>query len=393
MKVEQLFKRRKQKKEKKDLPLKNKEGEEKVPSLEASVPSKEVVHKSHLSLKNDIKKTLLIEQPLYLLYFKETLAATSHELEYLPQEVQKLLKEFDDLFPQEVPSGLPPLRGIEHQIDLISGASLPNRPAYRTNPQETKEIKSQVDDLLKKGRVQKSLSPCSVLVLLVPKKDGKWRMCTDSRAINNITIKYRHPIPRLDYLLDELHGAIIFSNIDLKIGYHQIRIKEGDEWKTAFKTKFGLYEWLVMPFGLTNAPNTFMRLMNHVLRDCIGKFVVVYFDDILVYRKTLDEHLGHLREVLIILRDNHLYSNFEKCTFCQNQVNFLGFIVSKDGVHVDPEKVKAIQDWPTPKSVGEVRSFHGLASFYRIFVKDFSTFASSLNELVKKNVPFIWGEA
>nr|KYP38909.1 Transposon Ty3-G Gag-Pol polyprotein [Cajanus cajan] len=237
---------------------------------------KEVVHKSYLSLKNDINKTLLIEQPLYLLFFKETLAATSHELETLPQEGQKLLKEFDDLFPQEVPSGLPPLRGIEHQIDLIQGASLPNRLAYRTNPQETKEIESQVDNLLKKVWVQKSLSPCVVPVLLVPKKDGEWRMCMDCRAINNITIKYRHPIPRLDDMLEKLHRAIIFSKINLKSVYHQIRIKEGDEWKTSFKTKFGLYEWLVMPFGLTNAPSTFMHLMNHVLRDCIGKFVVVY---------------------------------------------------------------------------------------------------------------------
>nr|KYP41681.1 Transposon Ty3-G Gag-Pol polyprotein [Cajanus cajan] len=402
MKVEQLFschgvseerKVRKQKKGKKDLPLKNKEGEEKVPSLEASVPSKEVAHKSHLSLKNDIKKTLLIEQPLYILYFKETLAATSHELESLSQEVQKLLKEFDDLFPQEVPSGLPPLRGIEHQIDLIPGSSLPNRPTYRTNHQETKEIEAQVDDLLKKGWVQKSLSPCVVPILLVPKKDGKWRMCTNCRAINNITIKYRHSIPRLNDMLDELHGSIIFSKIDLKGGYHQIRIKEGDEWKTTFKTKFGLYEWLVMPFGLTNAPSTFKHLMNHILRDCIGKFVVVYFDDILVYSKTLDEHLGHLRQVLIILRDNHLYANLQKCTFCQEQVNFLGFIVGKEGVQVDSEKIKAIQEWPTPKSVGEVRSFHGLARFYRRFVKDFSTLASPLNELVKKDVSFLWGEA
>uniref|UniRef100_A0A151UIG7 Transposon Ty3-I Gag-Pol polyprotein n=1 Tax=Cajanus cajan TaxID=3821 RepID=A0A151UIG7_CAJCA len=335
----------------------NEEREEKVSCLEASVPSKEVVHKSHLSLKNDIKKTLLWEQPLYLLYFKETLAATSHELEFLPHGVQKLLKEFDYLFPQEVPSGLPPLRGIEHQIDLIPGASLPNRPTYRTNPQETKEIESQVDDLLKKGWVQKSLSPCVVPVLLVPKKDGKWRMCTDCRAINNITIKYRHPIPRLDDMLDELHGAIIFSKIDLKSGYHQIRIKESDEWKTVFKTKFGLYEWLVMPFGLTNAPSTFMRLMNHILRYCIGKFVVFYFDDILVYSKTLDEHLGHLRQVLIILRENHLYANIEKCTFCKDQVNFLGFIVGKEGVHVDPEKIKTIQDWPTPKMLEILEAF------------------------------------
>nr|KYP66811.1 Retrovirus-related Pol polyprotein from transposon gypsy [Cajanus cajan] len=148
-----------------------------------------------------------------------------------------------------------------------------------------------------------------------------------------------------------------------------------------------------MPFGLTNAPSTFMHLMNHVLWDSIEKFMVVYFDDILVYSKTLYKHLGHLRQVLIIRRDNHLYANFEKFTFCQNQVNFLGFIVGKEGVHVDPEKIKVIEDWPTPKSVGEVISFHGLASFYRRFVKDFSTLASLLNKLVKKDVPFIWGKA
>nr|KYP36068.1 Transposon Ty3-G Gag-Pol polyprotein [Cajanus cajan] len=206
------------------------------------------------------KQTLLIQQPYFIILCKGTLSctATSSGHETLPKGVKILLKEFDDLFPPEGPMGLPPLRGIEHQIDLVHEASLPNRPAYRTNPQETKEIESQVQELLEKGWVRKSLSPCAVPMLLVPKKDGKWRICCDSRAINNITVKYRHPIPRLDDMLDELHGAIIFSKVDLKSGYNQIRIKEEDEWKTAFKTNFGLYEWLVMPFGLTNAPSTFM---------------------------------------------------------------------------------------------------------------------------------------
>jgi len=291
-----------------------------------------------------------------------------------------------------VPAGLPPIHGIEHQIDLVPGASLPNHPAYCTNPEETKEIQRQVKELLDRGYVRESLSPCVVLVLLVPKKDSSWLMCVDCRAINAITVRYRHPIPRLDDMLDELRGSTIFTKIDLRSGYHQIRMKIGDEWKTTFKTKFGLYEWLVMPFGLTNAPSTFMHLMNHVLRAFIGKFVVVYFDDILIYSKSFDEHLDHIRAVLAVLRVEKLYGNISKCTFCTDRVVFLGFVVTTDGIQVDEEKIKAIKDWPTPKNVSQVRSFHGLAGFYRRFVKDFSAIAAPLNNLTKKDVPFKWGD-
>ncbi|KAJ9556733.1 hypothetical protein OSB04_011347 [Centaurea solstitialis] len=322
----------------------------------------------------------------------EAQLATNNLAGSIPSNVLAGLQEFEDLFSEEVHDGLPPTRGIEHQVDFVPGASIPNKPAYRTSPEETKELQRQVEELLAKGWIRESMSPCAVPVLLVPKKDGSWRMCVDCRAINNITVKYRHPIPRLDDRLDEFYGANLFSKIDLKSGYHQIRMKEGDEWKIALKTKHGLYEWLVMPFGLTNAPSTFMRLMNHVLRDFIGKFVVVYFDDILIYSKSLDDHLEHLTSILSVLRKEKLFANLKKCTFYTNHVVFLGYVVSSQGISVDEEKVKAIQDWPTPKNVSEVRSFHGLGSFYRRFVKNFGTLASPLTEVIKKNVSFKWGK-
>ncbi|XP_058008272.1 uncharacterized protein LOC131182902 [Hevea brasiliensis] len=238
------------------------------------------------------------------------------------------VKEYQDVFPDEIPSDLPPIR--DQPIGVVQI--------------ETKELQRQVDELLAKGHVRESMSPCAVPVLLVPKKDGTYRMCVDCRAVNKITVKYRHPIPRLDDLLDELHGSCFFSKIDLKSGYHQIRMRVGDEWKTTFKIKHGLYKWLVMPFGLTNAPSTFMRLMNNVLRAFIGKFVIVYFDDILVYSKNIDDHLHHLKLVFDVLRKEKLYANVKKCSFCLERIVFLGFVVSSKGVEVDDEKVKAIRE-------------------------------------------------
>jgi hypothetical protein len=243
---------------------------------------------------------------------KPRVILTSTTMDDFPEEVQELLEIFSDIVMDELPNSFPPIRSISHHIDLILGSSLPNKAAYKLTPRENEEVKNKAQESLDNGLVIESLIPCAIPTLLSPKKDGGWRMCTESRAINKITIRFRFPLPRMDDLMDYLSGANLFSKINLKSGYHHIRMREGDEWKTSFKTNQGLYEWHVMPFFLTNALRTFMRLMNEILKDFIGKFVVVYLDDILIFSQTKEEHLRHLTLVMRRIQQEKLLINIKK---------------------------------------------------------------------------------
>jgi hypothetical protein len=307
--------------------------------------------------------------------------------------MDKVVEEYEDIFTS--PAGVPLHCQVKHPIDLTPGAPLPNGPIYRRSVLENDKIKRQIQELLQKGHIRPSSSPCGSPIVLVQKKDGTWRLCIDYRALNKITVQNRYPIPRIDDLLDQLKGEKYFSKIDLKSGYHQVPIEPSDVWKTAFKSKEGLFEWLVMPFGLTNAPATFMRLMDDILRPFTNSFVVVYLDDILIFSQTWEEHLHHIRQVLQTLRQHKLCANLEKCTFGITQVQYLGYIIDERGVHVDPTKIQVIRDWPAPTTLTELRSFLGLANFYRRFVLGFSHITWPLSQVTKggAKAKFFWSES
>ncbi len=306
---------------------------------------------------------------------------------------RQMLSAYRDVFPDELPPGLPPSRDIDHRIELIPGSVPPSRPTYRLSAAELEELRKQLAELTAAGFIQPSKSPFGAPILFVKKKDGSMRMCVDYRALNNITIKNSYPLPRIDELFDRLQGAKYFSKIDLRSGYHQIRIAEEDVPKTAFRTRYGHFEFLVLPFGLTNAPATFMHLMHQAFRPYLDEFVLVFLDDILIYSKTMQEHEEHVRKVMDILRQQKLYAKESKCELFRTEVEFLGHRVGQDGVKMMEDKVKAILDWPVPKSVREVRQFLGLAGYYRRFVRNFSKLVASLSDLTKDSVKFHWAEA
>ncbi|WVZ85001.1 hypothetical protein U9M48_031966 [Paspalum notatum var. saurae] len=288
------------------------------------------------------------------------------------QEIKKIhvVCEFPDVFPEELP-GLPPDREVEFSIELVPGMAPVSRRPYRMAPDELKELKIQLQEQLDKG----------------PR--GK-RLCVDYRPLNAVTIKNKYPLPHIDILFDQLAGVRVFSKIDLRSGYYQLKIIESDIPKTAFSTRYGLYEYLVMSFGLTNAPAFFMYMMNSVFMKELDKFVVVFIDDILIYSKSEKEHEKHLRIVLTRLREHKLYAKFSKCAFWLKEVGFLGHILSEKGVAVDPSKVEDVLNWKQPETVTKIRSFLGLAGYYRRFIKDFSKTAKPMTSLTKKNAKFLW---
>jgi hypothetical protein len=301
-----------------------------------------------------------------------------------------IIQEYADVMPDELPTGLPPSRGVDMKIRLLSLKQPPFRPTYRLARKELEELKRQLEDLLAKGFIRPSTSPFGAPVLFVRKKEGDLRMCVDYRMLNDLTIKDRYALPRIDELFDQLSGATVFSKIDLRSGYHQIRISEEDAHKTAFRTRYGHYEFMVMPFGLTNAPATFMRLMNDVFRPLLDKCVVVFLDDILVFSRTHQEHEQHLRMVFGILRQHKLYAKLSKCQFGSSEVEFLGHVIGAEGIKPMQDKVAAITEWEAPTSVTEVRSFLGLTGYYRRFVRGYATLALPLTQLTKNDVPFRW---
>ncbi|KAL0536771.1 hypothetical protein IC582_025732 [Cucumis melo] len=305
---------------------------------------------------------------------------------------EPVVRDYPDVFLEELP-GLPPHRVIEFSIELEPGTVPISRAPYRMAPAELKELKVQLQELLDKGFIRPSVSPYGGPILFVKKKDGSMRLCIDYRELNKVTVKNKYPLPRIDDLFDQLKGATVFSKIDLRSGYHQLRIKDSHVPKTAFRSRYGHYEFIVMSFGLTNAPAVFMDLMNRVFREFLDTFVIVFIDDILIYSKTEVEHEEHLRVVLETFQSNKLYAKFSKCEFWLKQVSFLGHVVSKARVSVDPAKIEAVTGRPRPSTVSEVRSFLGLASYYRQFVENFSRIATPLTQLTRKGAPFVWSKA
>ena len=294
-----------------------------------------------------------------------------------------VVKDFPDVFPKEL-SSIPSVREVDLSIEILLGTTPTSRAPYKMAPTELKELKIQLQELLDKGFIRPSVSPWGAPVLFVKKKDGTLQMCIDYRQINKVAVKNKYLLPRIEDLFDQLKRVVVFSKINLRSGYYQLRVKDVDVSNTTFRTRYDHYEFLVMPFGLPNAPVAFMDLMNRVFRPYLDQFAVVFIDDILVYSRDEQEHEQYLKIVLQTLRKKKLYAKLSKCDFWLKEVSFLGHIMSADGIRVDPAKIEVVVNWKPPRSVTEVRSFLGITGYYRRFVKGFSVIALPLTKLLRK---------
>jgi hypothetical protein len=361
-----------------------KDGQELVTLVDESQPSKHVTISAkkmcHLIRKQEIVTVLVLSN------------GSEKEVAALPPQQQhpaiaSLLQQYEAIFQER--QQLPPPRSVDHAITLVEGSKPVNQRLYRLPFHQKNAMEELIKQKLDSHMIKPSISPYSSPVILVKKKDGSWRMCVDYRALNSNTIENKYPIPIIEDLLDELFGATVFSKIDLRFGYHQIRMKESDIEKTAFTTHLGHFEYVVLPFGLTNAPATFQTLMNYVLAQFLRKFALVFFDDILVYSKTMSEHIQHLRAVLEVLKQNQLFAKLSKCIFAQSFIEYLGHVISGQGVCTDPDKISIIQKWPSPTNVTQLRAFLGLTGYYRRFIKGYGILCRPLFNVVKKD-SFIW---
>ncbi|GJX00959.1 putative reverse transcriptase domain-containing protein [Tanacetum coccineum] len=273
------------------------------------------------------------------------------------------VRDFLEVFPEDFP-GLPPMRQVEFQIDLVLGVAPVARAPYRLAPSKLQELSTQLQELSNKGFIRPSSSPWGAPVLFVKNKDGSFRMCIDYRELNKLTVKNRYPLLRIDDLFDHLQGSSVYSKIDLRYGYHQLRVRDEDIPNTAFRTRYGHYEFQVIPFGLTNAPAVFMDLMNRVCKPYLDKFVIVFIDDILIYSKSKEEHAEHLKLILELLKKEELYAKFSKCEFWLSKVQFIGHMIDSEGIHVDPAKIESIKDWASPNTLTKIHQFLGLVGYY-----------------------------
>ncbi|GJE99152.1 polyprotein [Phanerochaete sordida] len=288
---------------------------------------------------------------------------------------------------------LPPHRPYDISIELEDGKSPPFGTMYRLSPEERTALAEYIESNLKKGFIRRSTSSAAAPILFVRKKTGGLRLCVDYRGLNAISKKNRYPLPLIDDLLDRVQGCSRFSVIDLKNAFNLVRVKEGDEWKTAFRTPLGLYEYLVMPFGLSNAPATFQAFIQDTLRDYLDVFCVVYLDDILIFSRTQEEHDQHVMKVLDRLKSAQLYANAEKCEFDRSEVTYLGYLLGADGIRMDPKKLDTVASWPEPQNVKDVQSFLGFTNFYRRFVDNYARIVLPLNTLTRKDTPFSFSSA